>query len=256
MFCSCRLYFEALEILNDLEAVMPNSSSFFSLRSNILRRKGKWEESLRDEYRAITLDPLNIDAYNQIGHTYRLMRKYSDAVTFYKKCIQLDSTRFDKSILFVPILLWKGDLREAVQNAAESEEKFRQNSALMYGYYYCSRQFEKMIPAASSAPPQVFMIRFLVRTFPIWPGASILLNPIMSACGYAIGCLHKNLDNTVCIDDVSVKRKSELANPNLRLMLGGGAGRAHECREGAWAPAPRRGAGQPVPASGASPFSA
>jgi TolB-like protein len=149
-----RKHDEALEILNDLEAVMPNSSSFFSLRSNILRRKGKWEESLRDEYRAITLDPLNIDAYNQIGHTYRLMRKYSDAVTFYKKCIQLDSTRFDKSILFVPILLWKGDLREAVQNAAESEEKFRQNSALMYGYYYCSRQFEKMIPAASSVEDQ------------------------------------------------------------------------------------------------------
>lgn len=140
-----RKHDEALEILNDLGTVMPNNPSFFSLRSSVLRRKGQWEKSLQDGQRAIILDPFFADYYNQIGHTYRLMRKYSDAVTFYNKS---DSIRISSGSLFFATLQWKGDLNEAVQNAAVSGEELGQSPEFKYNYYYYIREFDKLLPVA------------------------------------------------------------------------------------------------------------
>jgi TolB-like protein len=145
---------EALEILNDLETDMPNSSFFFSLRSSVLRRKGQWEKSLQDEHRAIILDPFYMDYYNQIGHTYSLIRKYSDAVTFYKKSQKSDSIKIGSASLFFVTLKWKGDLSEAVQNAAVSGEELGQNPELTYNYYYYKREFDKLLPVAATFEDQ------------------------------------------------------------------------------------------------------
>jgi TolB-like protein len=149
-----RKHDEALEILNDLEAVMPNNHSFYCLRSFVLRRKGKWEESLQDGKRSIILDPFNLDYYNQIGHTYRLMRKYSDAVYQYNKFDNVDSQAMIQYDLFLVTLEWKGDLSEAKVNSGLSFSQLGQHSYLTYNYYYYSREFDKLIPIIISYEDQ------------------------------------------------------------------------------------------------------
>ena len=118
---------EALRILDELKPQMPNSPSYFSLRSNVLRRKGRWEESLNDMQRAIVLDPLDPQNYIQIGHTYRLMRKYSEADYYYRKANTIDLSDSPGFEHFFVILQWKGDLNEAALNSPLSVSDLGKN---------------------------------------------------------------------------------------------------------------------------------
>ena len=164
-----RKHDEALEILNELEPVMPNNHSFFGLRSFVLRRKGKWEESLQDGQRSIILDPFNLDYYNQIGHTYRLIRKYSDAIAFYNKLHNPDSLHSESSSsLFFATLQWKGDLSEAVKNSTLSGEELGQNPDLKYNYYYYKREFDKLLPGTSAFEDQFYYIPKVLRLSQIY----------------------------------------------------------------------------------------
>ena len=85
-----RKHEKALELLDEAEDQLPNNPNVFFLRGAILRRMGKWEESLKEMNRKILLDPLNADAYIEIAHTYRLLRKYPEALEFYNKSQLLD----------------------------------------------------------------------------------------------------------------------------------------------------------------------
>jgi tetratricopeptide (TPR) repeat protein len=153
-----RKHEEALEILNELESQMPNNPSLFSLRSFILRRKGRWEESLNDQQRSIILDPLDANNYNQIGHTYRLMRKYPEAVSFFNKSDARDLKDLIHFDNFFVILEWEGDLNEAAANSALSVFDLGQNPNFRDNYFYYSREFDKLIPTAALFEDQFYYI--------------------------------------------------------------------------------------------------
>jgi TolB-like protein len=135
---------EALELLSGIEAQMSNNPVFFLLRGAILRRMGKWEASLRDWHKNILLDPLNAQGYIETGHTYRLMRKYPEALDFYNKSMLLDKNPENEGGIFETILLWKGDLNQAIEIS-----KFTN-----FNYFYYSRQYKKLITTSGSYEDQ------------------------------------------------------------------------------------------------------
>jgi TolB-like protein len=143
---------KALELLVEIENQMPNDPSFFNLRAAILRRMGKWEESLNEMNRKILLDPLNVDGYIEIAHTYRLMRKYPEAIEFYNKSLLLDQNPENLGSVYFTIRLWKGDLKEALKTLKLSITNPTDSTEINNPYY--NRQYKKLIQDANKYEDQ------------------------------------------------------------------------------------------------------
>ena len=135
-------YEKALEILDKFKDHMP--VYFLNIQNAILKRKGQWEESLEGQLRSGRLDPMNGWTYYGIGVTYRCLRKYPEAIEFFKKS---DIVFADRSLpyeIFYTTILWKGDLQEAL-NAYNAEHGDPVKSTdYPLDYYYYSRQYEKL----------------------------------------------------------------------------------------------------------------
>jgi TolB-like protein len=148
----------ALELLNELLAQTPNSSGCIYLKSFVLRRKGLWEEHLKEVQKLFLLDPFNGEYLVEVGYSYRLLRRYPEAMDLFNRPrvlgIQLDpdtKIRYDK---FLTILLWKGNLEEALKI---SELRNTELGFYYYpgrNYYYYSRQFDKLIQFAEKTETQ------------------------------------------------------------------------------------------------------
>ncbi len=145
-------YDEALKLLGQIENQMTNIPMFFTVRSIILRRKGEWEKSIDEMNKALLLDPLNSFYYNELGHTYQLLRKYREAIDYFNrpKTLGLVSSmrKEDFSDVFTAVLLWKGDLEEALKTSGLRADD------IGYDYYYFNRQFQKMILVADKSESQ------------------------------------------------------------------------------------------------------
>jgi TolB-like protein/Flp pilus assembly protein TadD len=146
-----RKYDKALELLSEIENQMPNNPSFFALRGAILRRMGKWEESLREWNKDVLLDPLNAMGYIETAHTYKLVRKYPEAFDFFSKSLLLDQNTENKIAIFRTIVLWKGDLEEALKfsNLNHNEKELS-----VVNYYYYKRQYDKLLMTANKYEDQ------------------------------------------------------------------------------------------------------
>jgi TolB-like protein/Flp pilus assembly protein TadD len=147
-----RKHDEALRLLDEVKTQMSNNHSFFFLRSAILRRKGQWEESLMDHQKSILLDPLNPEVYIEIAHTCRMLRRYSEAMEFYNKSQLLNVNPENQMGRFFTILLWKGDVQEAlrVQELTDSGNY----GYLVPGVNYYLRKYDKLITMADKVESQ------------------------------------------------------------------------------------------------------
>ena len=72
-------YDGALAELEIARQSLPNDAHIFQLTGSIERRRGRWEESIRNLERAIDLDPRNIHTLQQIAGSYAFLRRYADA---------------------------------------------------------------------------------------------------------------------------------------------------------------------------------
>jgi tetratricopeptide (TPR) repeat protein len=68
------------------------------------------------------------------------MRKYPEALEYYNKSLLLDKNSENLDGKFFTILLWKGDLKEAMKNSELSV------TDLGSYYFYYVRQYDKLIP--------------------------------------------------------------------------------------------------------------
>jgi TolB-like protein/Flp pilus assembly protein TadD len=141
---------KALALLDEIKTQMPNNPGFFALRSNILQRKGKWEESLAERQKSILLDPFNSGSYNDLGDTYRLLRRYPEAMECFNKPELLGRNDLsNKKMKFLTILLWKGDVKEALKISDTTISYLSNVADLEYlNYYYYSKEYDKLIPIA------------------------------------------------------------------------------------------------------------
>jgi TolB-like protein/AraC-like DNA-binding protein/Flp pilus assembly protein TadD len=168
LFMLDRNHDKALALLDEINYQMRNNASFFSLRGNILRRTGEWEESLKEMHKAILLDPLNVLYYSEIGFTYMLMRRYPEAKEFFNKPRLLDLFFVNQMGNFLNIIYWKGDLQEALKicglSISELESGETRDSSInnyFYfdmdfnnNYFFYNRQFKKLISIANGFEDQ------------------------------------------------------------------------------------------------------
>jgi serine/threonine protein kinase/tetratricopeptide (TPR) repeat protein len=71
-------YDGALAELEVASRSLPNDSRIFFRMGLIQRRRGRWEESIRNFERAIEIDPRNLNTLRNIGDSYGMTRRYAE----------------------------------------------------------------------------------------------------------------------------------------------------------------------------------
>jgi len=135
-------YEKALEILDKFKDQMP--VYFLNVQNAILKRKGQWKEALEGQHRSGRLDPMNGWTYYGIGATYRCLRKYPEAIEFFKKSDIIFADQSQPYEIFYTTILWKGDLQEALNAYNAEQNDLVKSHYYPLDYYYYSRQYEKL----------------------------------------------------------------------------------------------------------------
>ena len=125
LFRCKRDYDRALEELAIARPGLPNSTPFFILSGYINRRRNHFHEAERDFSTAFALDPRNPNAYNLLGDTFVLQRRFPEAVHVSDNVLaageQTPIVRFRRAS---SILWWTGDtgpLREILTKYPDME---------------------------------------------------------------------------------------------------------------------------------------
>ncbi len=112
LFRCKRDYDAALQELAIARPGLPNSTPFFILSGYINRRHNNWPEAERDFKTATALDPWNPNAYNLLGDTYVLQRRFPEALQVSDRVIAAGERA--PIVLFrraSNVLSYKGDTR-------------------------------------------------------------------------------------------------------------------------------------------------
>jgi len=128
-------YDRALEQFAIARKSQPSSSEVLSWISFVQRRQGKFEQALPNIKKAFELNPLSSFLAREVGETYSLLRKYSEAEPYYERAISLRPdmpVAYDrKSGLY---LCWQGStqkaravLQEALQHIKLTEDPYTVN---------------------------------------------------------------------------------------------------------------------------------
>ncbi len=73
-------YDRAREELAKAQRALPNNAEIFHFLALIDRRRGRWDEAIRNGEHAVDLDPRNADMIGSLGETYLELRKYAEAI--------------------------------------------------------------------------------------------------------------------------------------------------------------------------------
>ena len=165
---------QAMKLLNEIKVQMHNNPSYHQLRAAILRRMGKFEESLKDWKSLTLLDPLNASGYIELGHTYRIMRKYPESLEFYNKSLQFDQNPENKVGKFFAILLWKGNIIDALKSSGLNDEDMKLSGLNLYYYY---KQYDKLLNTVGKSEDQ---FGFRTKTLNIAQAYFLMGNQSMS----------------------------------------------------------------------------
>src|ERR1035437_4307438 len=135
-----RDYDSALKILKELKAEAPNMADLYTYSSFILRRQGKWEESISELKIAIQLDPFNAKIICSLVDTYSQMHQYNKSIECARQGLSLipDFKEFNGYLLSA-FLNKTGDLKGALKESGVKEED------VQYLVYYHTRQYDKLI---------------------------------------------------------------------------------------------------------------
>jgi TolB-like protein len=106
-----RDYESALKELDVVAGMLPNDSSVYDMRAVIARRMGRWDQSVRDQIKALQLNPLSESNYSNLISSYEMLRNYSEA----ERVIARGSETIPKAMNFfqtekAEIALHKGDV--------------------------------------------------------------------------------------------------------------------------------------------------
>jgi TolB-like protein/DNA-binding winged helix-turn-helix (wHTH) protein len=109
-----RDYDHALEQLKIAEKGLPNHGFLKALQAAIYGRQGKWQEALAAQQKAVALNPRHAFTMYNIGYTYFLLRKYSEAQRYFNLCSSLGPDEMNGYIgSALNLVHWKGDIIKA-----------------------------------------------------------------------------------------------------------------------------------------------
>jgi TolB-like protein/Flp pilus assembly protein TadD len=109
-----RDYDSALRAVDRAVELQPSNSISRGLRAVIYRRSGEWRRSLAEDERALELDPRDPGIHTDIGGTYGLLRRWSDAERAFNRALALDPQNINASYhLGTTYINGTGDIRRA-----------------------------------------------------------------------------------------------------------------------------------------------
>src|SRR5437763_4340743 len=83
-------YDGALRELEIARRSLPGEDWVFSLKGYIERRRGRWEECIRDLERATELDPRNVLTLQQLALTYEQLRRYAEEKSTFERILAFE----------------------------------------------------------------------------------------------------------------------------------------------------------------------
>jgi eukaryotic-like serine/threonine-protein kinase len=87
---SCYLDFDhASRELATAQRMLPNSPQVFEVAGIMDRRRGRWEESVRDFERALQFDPRNVSFFHQMSISYQCLRRYEQMAAVLDRALDL-----------------------------------------------------------------------------------------------------------------------------------------------------------------------
>jgi TolB-like protein/Flp pilus assembly protein TadD len=105
-------YDGALAELEVARQTLPNDPRIFRVTGFIQRRQGRWEESTRNLERALELDPRNVSTLDNIGDSYRLLRRYAEQKSMLDRILAIEPNDVQVKALRACVELnWKADTR-------------------------------------------------------------------------------------------------------------------------------------------------
>jgi tetratricopeptide (TPR) repeat protein len=84
-----RDYDAALKYFGIAEQGLPGNKDLLLWKAFIVRRRGNWDQALRDMKRALALDPRDAEACMEVGFTLLNMRRYDEADVYFRDSLDL-----------------------------------------------------------------------------------------------------------------------------------------------------------------------
>jgi TolB-like protein/Tfp pilus assembly protein PilF len=109
-----RDYARAREELAIARRALPNSAELYSLNGWIDRRQGRWNDAIKNEEKAVELDPRNSQFLNSLSILYDILRRYDDEEAVFARAIAANRSTADYfNLLRAQVELEKGETKNA-----------------------------------------------------------------------------------------------------------------------------------------------
>lgn len=116
-----RDYSRALEVLEGVESELTNRADGVFFYGHVLRRQGRWRESIEAYREAMRLDPRSDLVVNQLAISHRLRREYAQALDLAEQALVLAPGNANARFLKAQVIFdWHGDAAEARAIVEES----------------------------------------------------------------------------------------------------------------------------------------
>jgi len=114
-------YDRAMEQFAVVEKARPNAPWMLKGKGFILRRQGRFDESLSYLKRAIELDPMDAYCARELGYSYTLLKMYAEAERYYDLSISVAPDQYTAHLNKAwNFFSWKGDVAGALALLDES----------------------------------------------------------------------------------------------------------------------------------------
>jgi serine/threonine protein kinase len=108
-----RDYAGALAEFQQAEKGLPNSADVIEALAALHRRLGHWDEAIAEQRRVVELDPRNIHACWDLATTYRMLRRFPEALATVDRALAWAQTNRDLGLISIKadVFLATGDLQ-------------------------------------------------------------------------------------------------------------------------------------------------
>ena len=152
-----RNYDKALEYFSNARRSQPNNAEVIAAIGFVERRLGRWDDSIRNVDKAISLDPLNLGLLYNNAMSYMLTGGHQEAHAMYEKILSImPDFHVVRTMHALNIIIWKGDVqwvRSYLQQNAHLKELYPGDWIRMH---FVLRDFEEIINTVRDVPRDIY----------------------------------------------------------------------------------------------------
>ena len=153
LYYSHRDYAAALERFDAAARLRPTDTDAIQARALILRRLGRWDESVALYERAAALDPRNTNVLRQQAETLGMMRRYEASLASFARAVEIDPEDVHLAGDYAEYAVTAGDTALAAtlvrdHDLDERPDAWRANQAMAWA----RRDYESALKIANAIP--------------------------------------------------------------------------------------------------------